>query len=389
MANVRTQLVNDELTVYFGGRVDSANSQEIEDVAMTALQKASPKSLVLDCEGLAYISSAGLRVLLRLSKVVPRATRIANCQSPVYDIFEMTGFSEMFEVTRAMRRLSVEGCARIGEGSNGIVYRLDSDTILKAYRNPDALPEIHRERELARTAFVLGVPTAIPYDVVRVGEGYGSVFELLDASSLGELLAAGKKTVDEVADMSVELLHQIHETEVSPESMPSMRVVATEWALFLRDHLPAPLADKLCELVHAVPENNHMLHGDFHAKNVMVQNGEALLIDMDTLCHGHPVFELASTYNAYVGFGQQDHAAAEAFMGLPYELMGELWDKTLRGYLGTDDPDVLRDVEDKAALVGNARMLRRCIRRGGSPAFAEACRARLEELIPRVDSLLF
>ena len=57
---------------------------------------------------------------------------------------------------------------------------IDPDTIVKVYLNPDALPEIHRERELARLAFVAGVPTAIPYDVVRIeGGGYGSVFELV------------------------------------------------------------------------------------------------------------------------------------------------------------------------------------------------------------------
>ena len=72
----------------------------------------------------------------------------------------------------------------IGEGANGKVYRVDRDTIVKVYRKPDAIQEIQRERELARTAFVAGVPTAIPYDVVRIREGgYGSVFELLDATS--------------------------------------------------------------------------------------------------------------------------------------------------------------------------------------------------------------
>ena len=379
----------DELTIQFFGRVDSANAPDVEAEAMKAISSEGPASLVLDMEDLDYISSAGLRVLLRIAKAMKSPPRIVNCCSAVYEIFEMTGFSEMFEVTRAMRRLTVSGCEVIGEGSNGVVYRLDPDTILKVYRNPDALPEINRERELARTAFVLGIPTAIPYDVVRVGEGYGSVFELLNASSLGELLASGAKTVDEAADMSVELLHQMHATTVNPSVMPSMRETALDWAGFLRDYLPKDQGEKLYALVEEVPEDNHMLHGDFHVKNVMVQNGESLLIDMDTLCHGHPVFELASTYNAYRGFGQANRAASQSFMGLPYDLMGELWDKILRGYLRTDDEAKLRSVEDKAALVGNARLLRRCLRRDVEPELAEAAQARIAELLERVDTLLF
>ena len=68
----------------------------------------------------------------------------------------------------------------IGQGANGKVHRIDRDTIVKVYLNPDALPKIHRERELARAAFLAGVHTAIPYDVVRIeGGGYGSVLESL------------------------------------------------------------------------------------------------------------------------------------------------------------------------------------------------------------------
>ena len=87
-----------------------------------------------------------------------------------------------------MNRYAAEGCEVIGEGANGIVYRTDPDTIVKVYKNHDALEEIHNERELARKAFVLGIPTAIPYDVVRVGEGYGSVFELLNAKSFAKII---------------------------------------------------------------------------------------------------------------------------------------------------------------------------------------------------------
>ena len=62
-----------------------------------------------------------------------------------------------------------------------------------------------------------------------------------------------------------------------------------------------------------------MLHGDYHSNNVMMQNGEPLMIDMDTLCVRHPVFELASTFNAYVGFGELDPTVIKQFMKLDAE----------------------------------------------------------------------
>lgn len=393
MATMGYTIDGDVITIRVAGRIDSTNAPALELEIQGALASKRYAEAVLDCDELEYISSAGLRVVLRLAKSVGRL-HIVNASSAVYEVFEMTGFTEMFDVSKAYRRISVEGCEVIGQGANGKVYRIDPETIVKVYLNPDSLPEIRRERELARTAFVRGVPTAIPYDVVRVGEGYGSVFELLNAKSYAKLLIAGEKTVDEISRMSVDLLKIIHGTLVDANSMPSMRDVALGWAQYLVDYLPAEQGQKLVSLVEAVPEDLHMMHGDYHIKNVMVQNGESLLIDMDTLCHGHPVFELASMYNAYVGFGLTDHSIIENFMGIPFETSEALWNTMLRLYLDDADEATVRSVEEKTIVVGLMRMMRRAIRRGGMEdergrAQIKACESRLCELLGRVDTLVF
>ena len=380
------------LTIWLEGHVDSSNAAEVEREVTEAREAAAGLPVVIDCSRLEYISSAGLRVILRLRKETADL-RLIEVSSEVYEVFDMTGFTEMLDITKAYRVISVDGCEAIGQGANGKVYRIDPDTIVKVYLNPDALPEIHRERELARTAFVLGIPTAIPYDVVRVGEGYGSVFELLNATSYAKLLARGEMGLDEVVGMSVELLKLIHSTTVKPESMPSMRDVAVGWAHDLEAYLPEELYGRLCGLIEGVPEDLHMMHGDYHIKNVMLQNGESLLIDMDTLCHGHPVFELASMFNAYVGYGELDHDVIPNFLGIPFETSCEFWDKSLRLYLADGSADV-EDVREKAMIVGYTRMMRRSIRRGGldtpdGQAFVDHCRQRLEELVPRHDTLVF
>ncbi len=388
------RIADDVLTLKLTGHIDSANAAVMEK-EISGIREANPTgAVVLDCEDLEYISSAGLRIILRLKKAVADTT-LVNVSPEVYEIFDMTGFTEMMEVRKAYRVLSVEGCEVIGQGANGKVYRIDPDTVVKVYLNPDALPEIHRERELARTAFVLGVPTAIPYDVVRIeGGGYGSVFELLNATSFAKLLIRGEKTVDEVAQMSVDLLKLIHSTVVKPDSMPDMKAVALDWADFLREYLPADQYEKLHALVAEVPDDDHMMHGDYHVKNVMLQNGESLLIDMDTLCHGHPVFELASMYNAYCGYGETDHEITRAFLGIAPETAAELWQKLLRLYLDGADEATVKAVEEKAMIVGYTRIMRRSIRRNGlntedGRLVIENCRRHLAELLPRVDTLVF
>lgn len=394
MDQVKHEFSDGKLTIGLSGHIDSNSAPQIEEEIAKIREENPAQSLVIDCETLEYISSAGLRVILRLKKAVPDTTLI-NVSPEVYEIFEMTGFTEMMDVQKAYRVISVEGCEVIGQGANGKVYRIDPDTIVKVYLNPDALPEIHRERELARTAFVLGVPTAIPYDVVKIeGGGYGSVFELLNATSFAKLLINKEKDLDEVVRMSVDLLKIIHSTVVKPESMPDMKAVALNWADFLKDYLSADQYEKLHALVEAVPEDNHMMHGDYHIKNVMLQNGESLLIDMDTLCHGHPVFELASMFNAYVGYNETDHEIAMRFLGIPFETAVEFWKKSLHLYLDGADEKRMKEVEEKAMIIGYARIMRRTIRRNGLNTDAgrkeiENCRVHLAELLPKVDSLLF
>lgn len=382
------------LTIYLKGHIDSANAGLVEEEVTSARSAADPAEVIVDCSELEYISSAGLRVILRLKKAVPN-TRLIQVSPEVYEIFDMTGFTEMMSIQKAYRMISVEGCEKIGEGANGSVYRIDPDTIVKVYKSPDALPEIQRERELARTAFVLGVPTAIPYDVVIIKDsGFGSVFELLNATSLAKLLISGEITIDEAAGASIDLLKLIHNTEVKPDSMPCMKTIALGWADFLEEYLSKDLYKKLHLLVQEVPERHTMLHGDYHIKNVMVQNGESLLIDMDTLCWGHPIFEMASMYNAYVGFSDLDHSQVEQFIGISFETAQKFWGKSLRLYLGTDDNEVLRSVERKAMIIGYTRLMRREIRRNGlntekGKKIIENCRRHLEELLPATETLDF
>lgn len=392
MTEVKFNLKDDILTIFLSGHIDSANAAEVEAGITAEREKSPSKNIIIDAENLEYISSAGLRIILRIRKDVPDL-KIINVSPEVYEVLDMTGFTEMITVEKAYRVISVDGCEVIGQGANGKVYRIDRDTIVKVYLNPDSLPDIHRERELARKAFVLGIPTAIPYDVVRVGDGYGSVFELLNAKSFAKIIIEDPNKLDEVIKMSVDLLKKIHGTVVKKGDMPDMKEVVLGWADFLKDYLPEDQFNKLHSLVEAVPQDNHMMHGDYHLKNVMLQDGEVLLIDMDTLCMGHPIFELASVFNAYIGFSELDNSVSMSFLGIPHETAVKIWEKTIRLYLGTDDENVIEAVKEKAMIVGYTRIMRRTIRREFNTPKGqkqiELCKTRLKDLLGRVDSLVF
>ena len=145
-------------------------------------------------------------------------------------------------------------------------------------------------------------------------------------------------------------------------------------------------------LIESVPKRNTLMHGDYHTNNIMVQNGEPLLIDMDTLCMGHPVFELGSMYNAFVGYSELDHQNMKDFFGYSFETAGKFWNMALKMYLGTEDEAVCTSVMEKAMIIGYTRILRRSIRRPHEADSADKIvrsKEMLAELLSRVDSLEF
>ena len=384
---------NQTETIRLSGRIDSNNAAQLEKDILARLSAGGASAVILDAQDLDYISSAGLRVILRIRKTY-QDVRIVNVNSDVYEILDMTGFTEMLPVEKAYRVVSVEGCEEIGRGANGAIYRIDQDNVVKVYINADALEDIQHEREVAKLALILGIPTAISYDVVRVGDSYGSVFELLNASSFSKILAREPEKTDWCVKEYVELLKIIHGTLVPEGKLPDIKETVRGWAAFMKDYLPAEAGAKLCAMVEEVPHDDHMIHGDYHTKNVMLQNDEVLLIDMDTLAVGHPIFELASMFNSFVGYSEYDHDTILKFQGFDFETGSTFWHKALSAYLGTANERKIREVEDKARIIGYTRMIRRSIRRGGLDS--EAGRAeiafwkeRLLALLDKYDTLLF
>ena len=166
------------------------------------------------------------------------------------------------------------------------------------------------------------------------------------------------------------------------------------WVSTMQSCLPAEAAEKLLALVQAVPHDNHMIHGDFHTKNIELQNDEVLLIDMDTLSVGNPVFELAHIYNCLIGFSEWDHEHIKRFQGYDFETAQTFWAKALAAYLETEDEAALREAEEKIRIISYARLLSRSIRHrenqteAGKQEFS-FWRGELLKLLEKTDTLLF
>ncbi|MBQ7243119.1 MAG: STAS domain-containing protein [Bacilli bacterium] len=90
---------NEVLTIFLKGKINSSNSEETETAIDEILSSNSFKSIVFDLDELSYISSAGLRILLRI-KQENEDVKLINVSQPIYEIFEMVGFAKFLTIER-------------------------------------------------------------------------------------------------------------------------------------------------------------------------------------------------------------------------------------------------------------------------------------------------
>ena len=343
---------NGDATITLCGRLDTSVSTEIKsEIDKNLAAAGNINSLTMDAEGLEYISSSGLRILLVLAKSY-KNFKVVNVNPDVYDVLNMTGFSKIINVERALRQLSIDGCEQIGVGGVGTVYRLDGDTIIKVFREGTTIDEVRKEITMSKEAFVMGTPTAISFDIVKVGSQYGLVYELLNAETLSSCIKRAPERIEEFARQYANLFRQLHSIEVPADSnVPDAIEHERQQILHIRRYFPQESIDLLLQILDTIPTGNRLLHLDLQVKNTMMQGDELMLIDMGEMGYGHPVLDLGHAYSSMVLLiGNYD-----AIVGIPRELGKKFWDLAINYYFEGLPADVIEQRKAQIDVVGRIR----------------------------------
>ena len=98
MLNIEKQISDDGLMIVLDGRLNTTTTPELETTLKGSLDGV--KALTIDMEALEYISSAGLRVLLSVQKIMNRQgqMKVTHVSETIMEIFEVTGFSDILTI---------------------------------------------------------------------------------------------------------------------------------------------------------------------------------------------------------------------------------------------------------------------------------------------------
>lgn len=360
------QIVDDNtLTIVLEGRLDTNTAPELETVLKSNLTGVT--NLVLDMIQLDYLSSAGLRVILMAQKIMNNQGefRVRNANAMIMEVFEVTGFVDIIniETPSLYKQIILDESKIMGRGATGAVYQYQEDSIVKLYFSDSALEEIEREKKYARETFILGVPTAISLDIVKVGDKFGLEYEFIKSSTLsGEIMKSPEK-IDELVSKLVDVANSLHTTSHQSGKKDSIFLSVKD---FFLQHIainPILSSDEkaLCsEYIKSIPDRDTLVHGDFHTGNIMLSDDEAMLIDIADICYGHPIYDLASLYFALVvmpSFSTFRDDKGCTRIGLSDQKSAEVWSLFVEKYFANiESPEEKSLLLEQISVLNSLRM---------------------------------
>ena len=328
-----------KLTIALEGRIDTNNAAQTEKEIFDAVEGKTGE-IVIDAEKLEYISSAGLRVLMKLRKSIDKPLQIINVSRDVYDIFETTGFTELLDVKKAMRELNIDGCVQIASGGQGKIYRVDDETIVKVFSNGGVIPLNFVKEELnnAKAAFVAGVPTAISFDTVKCGDYYGIVYEMIDSKTLSRAIVDEPDKMEMYAEKYAAFIKDFQSIHVPGSKFKQSRDIYNQKIEALKSWITEDELAIMHEIADSIPVTDTLIHGDPHSGNIMIKDGELMFIDMTEVCYGPKILDNGAIFRDIVSAPQNTPQMCEYSMGMPADLTAKLGQLFFMKYSGISDP---------------------------------------------------
>lgn len=351
--NFNYNLDNGVLTVSLDGRMDTEAAVKFEAELAEICKNNPHESMVFDAEKLLYVASSGLRTILKMAKIEKNFS-VENVSPAVYSVFEMTGFSRIIKIRKALRKIDLEKCEKIGFGGNGAVYRVSEDEIVKVNYNPATYAALDLELAKAKEAFLLGIPTAISFDLVDCGEGKrGVVYETIKSRTLGESIQSNPELMEELTERYVEQLNTLHAVHTDNPIFGNAKDNYRTQVENASKYLTEEEGKMLEQILDVLPEGDRLVHCDAHPKNIMIQNGDMLWIDMEGMATGHPIYDLISI--AVILNGMRTDEMSLGICGMDNQTVLKFKDCFIRKYFKTEDPEA---VQRYSSMIDALRLIR-------------------------------
>ncbi len=374
------------LTISLPDKMDSVNIQNVEDELLDiyAQYQDQAELVILDARDLIYLSSAGIRCIMKLRKV-SHSIVILNANTIVYETLTLTGLNDLMEVLPTVREISLEDCTILGSGRNGTVYRLNEDTICKVFRQENSLRKVLMEKRMSRIVFRMGLNAELSFQIVKAGKYWGLLYELINGRTLGELIRNEPDDLDHYLEKYLAFLDTIHAVRADKELPDKKSEFGNRVIAAVIPELDAVHGKMLETVFRSIPEGKGFVHGDPQFANVFYAGEEWYIIDMDSVGSGNEIWDMVALHGTLVGFQIFN---PEDIMHLgSVKSYGSIWEKLLERWAASGGRD-----RDQAGRMIEALSLARVTafaRRHGLDQEIPGLKDRLSRALDGIDQQTF
>ena len=220
-------------------------------------------------------------------------------------------------------------------------------------------------REIGEVVFVVelkfdGTAISLTYEngalarALTRGDGKrGVVYEIIKSLTLGETMQANPERIEELTELYVAQLNHLHATRTDHPIFGSAKAFYTKQVADASKYFTEEEGEQLKLILEALPEGDRLVHCDAHPKNLMIQNGEMLWIDMEGMSLGHPIYDLISI--AVIINGMRTDEMILGIAGMTNATVAIMREHFIRKYFKTDDPAM---VERYTKMLDALRLIR-------------------------------
>lgn len=99
---MNTKCTENSIIIALEGRIDTTNAPQVESEISAVISENPNLTPVFDADSLAYISSAGLRVLMKFCKSTGKKLSVTNVSKEIFEIFDTTGFTNILALRTSL-----------------------------------------------------------------------------------------------------------------------------------------------------------------------------------------------------------------------------------------------------------------------------------------------
>ena len=193
----------------------------------------------------------------------------------------------------------------VGVGNTAEVFDYGDGKVCKLFYEGYPKESVEREYRNAKEAERLGLPVPKVFELVEAGGRTGIVYEKIAGKSMLECIVENPEAatvyLEQFAGLQKAWLRFRTEAVFSYKEFLNGLVKWKE-----------PDNAALAEEIAALPEENTLLHGDFHPGNVMITPEQRLVvIDFMNVCRGPALYDIARTYAL---LKEKDEAFGSAYL---------------------------------------------------------------------------